>query len=129
MIFVGVLFKFSTLVLSIPVNKNLWSFSFISITGGLATLLFSAFHFMIDVRNYYCNWSDGWPLHFAGQNSILLYMGHEIAHDMLPFSFVVTGRLLTSGGHIGFLLRNLIGTSIWLLISIYLAKKQIFITL
>lgn len=129
LIVLGALFKFSTLALAIPVNKNLWSFSFITVTGCMATAIFSLFHLVIDIRNYYCNWPEGWPLHYAGQNSILLYMGHEIAHDMLPFSFVVSGTLLSAGGHIGFLLRNLIGTTIWLLISVYLAKKQIFITL
>ena len=102
--------------------------SFVTVSGCLATVLFSAFHFLIDIRNDYFFWPDGWPLHYAGQNSILLYMGHEIAHDMFPFTFTVSGTLLTVGGHVGFLVRNLLGTTIWLLISIYLAKKQIFIT-
>ena len=124
----AVLTKFSILVLSIPINKNLWSLSFITITGLFGTVIFSALHFVIDIRNDYFNWTNGWPIHFAGQNAIALYMGHEIAHDMFPFSVAITGTLLTSGGHVGFLLRNLIGANSWLLISIYLAKKQIFIS-
>lgn len=54
-----------------PINKNLWSSSFVLLTGGLSLLLLSVFYFIIDVKGY-----KRWTLFFRviGMNSILIYM-------------------------------------------------------
>lgn len=62
--------------LDFPINKNLWSSSFVLQVGGLSLLLLAAFYFMIDIRGY-----KGWAFFFRviGMNSILIYMsGHFI---------------------------------------------------
>lgn len=54
-----------------PINKNLWSSSFVLHTTGLSLLLFSLFYYIIDVRGY-----QKWAFVFKviGMNSILIYM-------------------------------------------------------
>jgi heparan-alpha-glucosaminide N-acetyltransferase len=98
----------------IPINKNLWSLSYVLITSGLAWLVLSCFYFLIDVKNYWL----GVSLVEPGSNSILLYVGHEIASSILPFHFSVGN---THFGHLG---ENLWGALLWVLISVYLYKKN-----
>ena len=54
-----------------PINKNLWTSSFVLNTGGWSLLLLSLFYFIIDVKGY-----KKWSFFFAviGMNSILIYM-------------------------------------------------------
>jgi predicted acyltransferase len=57
--------------LDFPVNKNLWSSSFVVLTVGLSLILLSLFYFIIDVKGY-----KKWAFFFKviGMNSILIYM-------------------------------------------------------
>jgi predicted acyltransferase len=57
--------------LDFPINKNLWSSSFVLHTTGLSLLLFSLFYYIIDVRGYK-NWAFVFKV--IGMNSILIYM-------------------------------------------------------
>lgn len=62
--------------LDFPINKNLWSSSFVMHVGGLSLLLLSLFYYIIDVLGY-----QKWAFFFKviGMNSILIYMsGHFI---------------------------------------------------
>jgi predicted acyltransferase len=54
-----------------PINKNLWSSSFVLLTTGLSLLLLAIFYFIIDVQGY-----KRWTLFFRviGMNSILIYL-------------------------------------------------------
>jgi predicted acyltransferase len=54
-----------------PINKNLWSSSFVLQTVGLSLLLFSLFYYIIDVLGY-----QKWAIFFRviGVNAILIYM-------------------------------------------------------
>jgi predicted acyltransferase len=57
--------------LDFPINKNLWTSSFVCLVGGLSLLYFSVFYYVIDVLNY-----KKWAFFFKviGMNSILIYM-------------------------------------------------------
>lgn len=57
--------------LDFPINKNMWSSSFVLHTTGLSLLLLSLFYYIIDVRGY-----KNWAFFFKviGMNSILVYM-------------------------------------------------------
>lgn len=57
--------------LDFPINKNLWSSSFVLHTGGLSLLLLAAFYYVIDVLGY-----RRWAFVFKviGMNSILIYI-------------------------------------------------------
>jgi len=54
-----------------PINKNLWSSSFVLHVGGLSLILLSVFYYIIDVLGY-----KKWAFFFTviGMNSILIYM-------------------------------------------------------
>lgn len=104
----------------IPINKNLWSISFVLATSGLAFLLLSLCYFLIDVKKW---WTDDWnPFLYPGQNAIIMYVGHTIMHKMLPWHWSVTNM----NTHFIRLLENSWNTVIWVLIAIYLYNKKIF---
>jgi predicted acyltransferase len=78
MALVGVLFIFISLLwnLDFPINKNLWSSSFVMLVGGISLLLMSLFYYVIDILGY-----KKWAFFFKviGMNSILIYIsGHFI---------------------------------------------------
>jgi predicted acyltransferase len=54
-----------------PINKNLWSSSFVLLTTGLSLILFSIFYYIIDVAGY---WKWTFFFRVIGMNSILIYM-------------------------------------------------------
>jgi predicted acyltransferase len=57
--------------LAFPINKNLWTSSFVLQAGGLSLLLLALFYWVIDVRGY-----RTWSFFFRviGLNSLLIYM-------------------------------------------------------
>lgn len=57
--------------LDFPINKNLWTSSFVFHTGGWSLLLLSLFYYIIDVKGY-----KRWSFFFRviGMNSILIYI-------------------------------------------------------
>jgi len=62
--------------LDFPINKNLWSSSFVMQVGGISLLLMALFYYIIDVLGY-----KKWAFFFKviGMNSILIYVsGHFI---------------------------------------------------
>lgn len=54
-----------------PINKNLWTSSFVCVTGGCSLLLLSTFYWIIDVKGF-----KKWTILFTviGMNSILIYL-------------------------------------------------------
>ncbi|XP_033100076.1 heparan-alpha-glucosaminide N-acetyltransferase-like [Anneissia japonica] len=102
----------------IPINKNLWSISFVLALSSMAFLLLIFCYWTIDV----VHWWSGAPFFYAGMNSIFLYIGHEVFSGYFPFSwkpFV--------GNHAEYLAMSLIGASIWVLIAFYLFKVNFFL--
>jgi len=57
--------------LDFPINKNLWTSSFVLIAGGISLILLAVFYYIIDVLGY-----KKWAFFFRviGMNSILIYM-------------------------------------------------------
>jgi predicted acyltransferase len=71
--------------LDFPINKNLWTSSFVLEVGGLSLLLLSLFYYIIDVKGY-----KSWAFFFRviGMNSILIYMsGHFINWEYTTHGF------------------------------------------
>lgn len=55
----------------IPINKNLWSSSFVTLTASLSLGLLALFHVAFDVRG----WSRvAWPLRVIGANALAAYL-------------------------------------------------------
>jgi len=67
-----------------PVNKNMWTSSFVLFAGGWSMMLFAVFYFIIDVKGYK-KWSM--PFVWIGANAILIYMA---AHGLVNFEATAT---------------------------------------
>jgi predicted acyltransferase len=63
--------------IAFPINKYLWSSSFVCFVGGLSLLLFSLFYLIIDVWEY-----KRWTLFFVviGMNPITIYLTERIVN-------------------------------------------------
>ena len=72
-----------------PINKNMWTSSFVLCTSGWSLIFMSVFYGVIDVAGIR-KWSV--PFVWIGSNSILIYMA---AHGLVNFEF--TGRFLFGG--------------------------------
>ncbi|MDY3979603.1 MAG: DUF5009 domain-containing protein [Tidjanibacter sp.] len=61
--------------LIIPINKPLWSSSYVCFTAGLSALMFALFYWLIDIKGY-----KRWSLYFRviGLNSITIYMVQKV---------------------------------------------------
>jgi predicted acyltransferase len=64
-----------------PINKNMWTSSFVLFAGGWSVLLLALFYLIIDVAGYK-KWSM--PFVWIGMNSILIYMA---AHGIVNFEY------------------------------------------
>lgn len=62
-----------------PINKNMWTSSFVLFAGGWSVLLFALFYYVIDVSGFQ-RWTP--PFIWIGTNSILIYMA---AHGLVNF--------------------------------------------
>jgi predicted acyltransferase len=67
-----------------PINKNMWTSSFVLFAGGWSLLLLSLFYFIIEVADFK-KWSL--PFIWIGTNSILIYMA---AHGVINFEYTAT---------------------------------------
>lgn len=67
--------------LVLPINKNLWTSSYVLLTGGLSLLLLALFHWIIDVRRM-----AGWTFFFTviGMNGLVMYL----LQGILRFEFL-----------------------------------------
>lgn len=62
-----------------PINKALWSPSFVLVVGGISSLAFALFFWIVDVKGK-VTWT--FPFRVIGMNSILIYMLQEIVPMM-----------------------------------------------
>ncbi|MFC4142683.1 acyltransferase family protein [Pedobacter mendelii] len=72
-----------------PINKNMWTSSFVLFAGGWSVILFAIFYYIIDVKSIKI-WSL--PFVWIGTNSILIYV---CAHGL--FNFEATSQFLFGG--------------------------------
>lgn len=114
----GVLCGFSREDGAIPINKNLWSTSFVSAAAGGGLVLLSVFYQLIDVWKV---WS-GAPFFYLGMNSILIYVGHDVLGGFMPFSYQVYDV-----NHGSLLQMNLLGTLSWVVVAAYLHRIKFFV--
>ncbi|XP_022793959.1 heparan-alpha-glucosaminide N-acetyltransferase-like isoform X2 [Stylophora pistillata] len=103
----------------VPINKNLWSVSFILATGASAFFLFAICYLLTDVLD----WWNGAPFFYPGMNSILVYVGHGILWRHFPFSW----EMDEYGGHAEKLGMSLAGTALWVLIAYCLYTRNVFL--
>lgn len=105
----------------IPVNKNLWSLSFVLTTSCFAFYLLSACYWLIDVRF----WWSGTPFFYPGMNATIMYVGHSVAYQMFPWHW----RLGTMNTHFILLIETIWGTLLWILVAFWLYHIKFFLSL
>ena len=66
--------------LHFPINKKLWSSSFILLTSGIASMSMALFYWIIDVKGYQ-RWA--FPFKVIGMNSLTVYF----AYGFIPFGY------------------------------------------
>jgi predicted acyltransferase len=73
-----------------PINKNLWTSSFVCFVGGLSLLLFTLFYLIIDVWNY-----RKWAFVFVviGMNPITIYLAERIINFKSASKFFFGGLI------------------------------------
>ena len=66
---------------SFPINKKMWSPSFVCVVGAYSTAMLALFHWIVDVKGW-----KGWTLFFRviGMNSITIYL----AQKFIPFGTI-----------------------------------------
>ena len=108
-----------------PINKRLWTSSFVLYAGGFSILLLSIFYAIIDVAGYR-KWA--FPFVVIGANSILIYVASEGAIDFAHTANYFFGGLI----HLTPLNAQQVWTAIsitvvqWIFLYI-LYKKKIFL--
>lgn len=76
-----------------PINKYLWTGSFVSITSGISLILLSLCYWIIDVKGY-TKWT--FPFRVYGMNSITIYIASGI------FDFGIIAKIFVGGFYTGF---------------------------
>lgn len=118
----GILSLSSIAVLQIPINKKLWSLTFVTVKGSGAFASMALLYLITDVYK----WHEVFLMRLlvsAGRNSIFLYVAHSLIHYMLPWYFYVDQT-----SHLQLLLLLCWSTFLWLLIARRMAEKKIFIS-
>ena len=75
-----------------PINKNLWTSSYVAVTGGLALVLLATFFYVIDLKGRVA-WSK--PFSILGLNALFVFVLSEIAN--LALIHTGTKALLYNG--------------------------------
>lgn len=123
-VFYAIVFGLSGLILCkfsindgwIPINKNLWSLSFIFVMASIGLFSLSLFLIFIDVLKWY----SGTPFLYMGRNSITVYIGHIIFGNYFPnFNF--------GSSHLALLSNSLHWVCVWLIVSTVMNYYKIYI--
>jgi len=104
----------------IPINKNLWSLSFILVLAGLAFIILTILYLIVDVYN----WFTSEPFIWLGMNSIVIYVGHEVCSKTFPIQFQVEETR-----HWQLITMHLYGVLFWTVIAGLMYRKKMFIAI
>lgn len=107
-----------------PLNKNLWTSSFVCFVGGWSILLFALFYYVIDVKNI-----RKWTFFFTviGMNSITIYMAQRIFDFSYTSNFLFGGLTSLMPGNARLLVSSLGFVAVSWLFLYFLYRKNIFL--
>jgi len=104
---------------AIPINKNLWTPTFIFVMAGTGNGMLAVYYFLIDVKH----WWNGAPFKYIGMNPILIYCCHEVFQEYFPFGFQVPST------HAAQLAENLVGVTCWFIIAFRMYMLNFFVSI
>lgn len=110
--------------IAFPINKYLWSSSFVCFVGGLSLLLFTLFYLVIDIWKF-----NKWTAFFVviGMNSITIYMADRIIDFHYTAKFLFGGLIeLFPTGWAELLGAVAVFSTAWIFLYI-LYRKKIFL--
>jgi predicted acyltransferase len=109
--------------LDFPINKNLWSSSFVLHCAGWSLLFLALFYLVIDVWRL-----RGWtlPLVVIGSNSILIYMAQRMIDFSYTAHFLADGLLSSAGEYQPLLWAMALLAVKWLFLYL-MYRKRIFL--
>lgn len=105
----------------IPVNKKLWSLSFVFVTTSFSLAFLSACYLLVDVVKV---WNGG-PFRIPGMNALLLYVGHMVCYQNYPFHWSI-GSMESRALR---LCEAIWGAGLWAVIAYVMHAKRTYITL
>ncbi len=110
--------------IAFPINKNLWTSSFVCFVGGLSLLFFSIFYLIIDVLEY-----KKWAFVFVviGMNPITIYLTGRIVNFQSATKFFFGGVASVLPGIWTPLIYGIGVTAIGWIFLYVLYKKKIFL--
>jgi len=106
----------------IPINKNLWSMSFILTMAGTGFALLGVMYIIIDVFPIW----NGAPFIYPGMNSIVIYACHGIFSNYFPVSW--TTNSMDEKSH-NMIYMNAWSVCFWLIVAFILHKQKIYVAL
>lgn len=122
--------------LTFPVNKNLWTSSYVLVTSGLGSLLLGTMYYLVDIKNFTTGTKPGIVF---GSNAIAIYFISDVIaylFYLIPFGgralnehFMVTFTEIVGAPKFISMIYAMIFVSINYGIAYVLYKKKIFIKL
>ena len=123
-----------------PINKPLWTSSYVLYTAGIATFFLAIFIYFIDIKNFK---KPFWPLMIFGTNSIFVFIGSGLwVKTIININFSFNGNEISGYNYLyrslfhplagninGSLLFALSHVLVWWLILYWLYRKKIFFKL
>ena len=103
----------------IPINKNLWSLTFVLALASLAFFILTILYLLVDVHQ----WLNGTPFLWLGMNSIVIYICHDRFSASFPVQFGVDKT------HAKQLAVHLYGALFWSFIAAFMYYKKIFVAI
>jgi len=109
--------------LNFPINKILWTSSFVLWAGGWSLALLAAFYFAIDVKGF-----QRWAFVFTviGMNPITMYLMQDIVDFRVIANYFAGGRAKCSGDAAPLVLTLTAVTAKWLMLW-FLYRKNTFL--
>ncbi|MBR6859595.1 MAG: DUF5009 domain-containing protein [Bacteroidales bacterium] len=110
--------------LSLPLNKNLWTSTFVLVVGGISVALYAVVYYVVEVKGRQ-KWT--FPFRVIGLNSITIYMQQQIVpmREISSFFLGGTAALLPEAWGAVLLAVGYIAVC-WLLLY-FLWKKKVFL--
>ena len=114
----------------IPINKNMWSLSFITTLACFGLLSLSVLYIVMDIAKLW----GGSPFKAMGMNSIVIYCGSDFLYNVFPFQFslpTIEGGCYNPGNDThGFLLfRDVKNALIWVVIANWMHYDKLYFNL
>jgi predicted acyltransferase len=111
-----------------PINKNIWTPTYVLLTGGLAAAVIGALYGLIDVADYRGAWTVPWVI--FGMNAIAVYVFHGLlgrAASLVGVRAMIYDSLAAAGTANASLLYSLLHVAASFVFAWFLYRRQWFL--